>query len=281
MNKQRVNYWSCSKFADWIRGTAKPECATGEDWNKWHKTAKGKSRFRYWMAEEGLDILQDIVNFPLDVYHNVRSYVTNRWVYRTHSLTAHSKHIKPGEWRDVGNRFLPCMFDELVDFVEIESAWHHIVWSSEARAKFGEPSRFKFYSGKWRCPEAGLDYFRWAAELTNSDYVDENDPEYGNPTQQALSAREILKLYDWWVNVYPMRVDPYDASGWSEYCDRMRKEKGEDEEDWTFLPNEKSEEEREESRRILDLLRDIEKKYHEEDTEMLIRLIKVRESLWT
>jgi hypothetical protein len=33
----------------------------------------------------------------------------------------------------VGNRFLPCLFNELVDFVEIEQAWHHCVWSDEAK----------------------------------------------------------------------------------------------------------------------------------------------------
>jgi hypothetical protein len=36
-----------------------------------------------------------------------------------------------------------------------------------------------------------------------------------------------------------------------------------------------------ETRRILDLLREIEKQQDDEDTEMMIRLIKVRNHLWT
>ena len=29
---QRSNYWSCSKFADWIRGTTKGGASTYRDW---------------------------------------------------------------------------------------------------------------------------------------------------------------------------------------------------------------------------------------------------------
>ena len=33
------NYWTCSKFADWLRGTPKLGAATAEEWRDWHKTA--------------------------------------------------------------------------------------------------------------------------------------------------------------------------------------------------------------------------------------------------
>jgi hypothetical protein len=29
------NYWSCSKFADWLRGMPKLEAGTIEEWNAW------------------------------------------------------------------------------------------------------------------------------------------------------------------------------------------------------------------------------------------------------
>jgi hypothetical protein len=43
----------------------------------------------------------------------------------------------------------------------------------------------------------------------------------------------------------------------------------------------KTPEEAEESRQILDRCHEIEDQYETEDTEMLIRLIKVRQRLWT
>ena len=115
-------YWSCSPFADWLRGTKKLGAGTSEEWDEWTTAAKMKHNFRYWLAEEGLSHLQDFVYYIPNRLNDVRYYINNRWVSRSHSLTAHSRDIKPGNWCDVGNRFLPCLFNELVDFVEIEQA---------------------------------------------------------------------------------------------------------------------------------------------------------------
>ena len=116
------HYWTCSKFADWVRGTPKGEAKTSEGWDNWHKLA-GQSKIRYWLAEEGLDYLQKVVFYVPDTLYSIKYYINNRWVTKTHALTAHPRDIKPGRWCDVGNRFLPCLFNELVDFVEVELAW--------------------------------------------------------------------------------------------------------------------------------------------------------------
>jgi hypothetical protein len=78
-----------------------------------------RHNFRYWLAEEGLDYLQKFVMFIPDNLYAIKYYINNRWVTRSHSLTAHPRDIKPGTWHDVGNRFLPCLFNELQDFVEV------------------------------------------------------------------------------------------------------------------------------------------------------------------
>ena len=85
-------------------------------------------------------------------------------------------------------------------------------------------------------------------------------------------------MYLWWKNVYPNRPDPHDASGWTEFCERCRESKVGGVLSWL---DDKTEEEAEESRRILDRCHEIEEQYDTEDTEMLIRLIKVRQRLWT
>jgi len=181
----------------------------------------------------------------------------------------------------VGNRFLPCLFNELVDFIEVETAWSHIAWGDkEARAKYNPP----FYASgwwrwrTWRSAQAGLDHLDWAMTLTNSDWCTPEDPNYGKPTGQATSAKELKELYTWWTVTYRARPDPYEASGWSAHCDAMREK----------FPgkmfsslNSQDKEDRKASDRAHKLLQKIEKQYEAEDEAMMIRLIKIRDSLWT
>ena len=276
-----THYWSCSPFADWIRGTKKLSVGTGEEWDDWNTAAQMKHNFRYWLAEEALGHIQDFVTWPVRTLYDIKYYINNRWVSRTHSLTAHSRDIKPGQWQDVGNRFLPCLFNELVDFVEIETAWSQIAWGNkEARAKYAPP----FYASGWfrwrvwRSPQAGLDHLDWAMTLTNVEWLAEDKKSEAEPTSQAISAKEIKELYTWWTTVYRNRPDPHDASGWSEHCDAMRvKYPG------SFFSslNDKNSEDKKASDKALKLLQKIESAYEKEDEAMMIRLIKIRDSLWT
>jgi hypothetical protein len=275
-------YWSCTPFADWLRGTKKLGAATAEEWDNWHTTAKMKHNFRYWLAEEGLDYMQNFITWPVRKLYDIKYYINNRWVSRTHSLTAHPRDIKPGQWQDVGNRFLPCLFNELVDFIEIESAWIHIAWSDEGKAKYNAPfwASGWFRWRTWRCPQAGLDHLDWAMSLTyNEDWIDKNDPKYGQPTPQALRARELKELYVWWTETYRNRPDPMDASGWSAYCDACRDEGGGGV--MSMFKDTKSPALKKQGDKAHKLLHKIEAAYEKEDTEMMIRLIKVRDSLWT
>jgi hypothetical protein len=276
----RANYWSCSPFADWLRGTAKLEAGTSKEWRLWKQAAKDTHPIRYWIVEEGLDYIQDFVNWPADKFHSIRYYINNRWVSRTNSLTAHKRDIKPGEWRDVGNRFLPCMFNELVDFVEVEQAWHHVLWSDEEQKKYQVPWwRKSFLRWRtWRCAEAGLEYLRWASNLKidESMGVEPGEEGYGDPTYQAKAAQEIIALYTWWKEVYPNRPDVYDVSGWTEYCATRRKS------DFDFFDfDDETEEDKKKSKQSLDKINELELQYEQEDEEMMIRLIKIRKSLWT
>lgn len=276
----RNHYWTCSKFADWVRGTKKLTAGTSEEWDDWTTAAQMKHNFRYWLAEEGLDILQKIVYFIPDKIYAVKYYINNRFVTRTHSLTAHPRDIRPGNWCDVGNRFLPCLFNELVDFVEVEQAWSHIAWGSkEDRAKYDPPfwASGWFRWRTWRCPQAGLDHLDWAMTLTNSDWCDKDDPNYNKPTLQAIRAKEIKDLYIWWTETYRNRPDPYDASGWTAYCELSRLANG----GKLNFSGDKTPKLRKASNLAHKELQKIEKAYQKEDEAMMIRLIKVRDSLWT
>jgi len=132
----------------------------------------------------------------------------------------------------------------------------------------------------WRCPEAGLAYLDWASVLKHDeDWIDKNDPTYGRPTIQALAAQETRALYNWWKNERPNRTDPHDASGWSSYCDERSKEDELCGEDFLSFDTEQSDDDK--SSELLKICRKMEEDQDEEDTAMLIRLVKVRHSLWT
>ena len=273
------NYWSCSKFADWIRGTIKGDAKTSQGWREWEDSARTQHPVRYWIAEKGLDMLQDIIFYIPDKLYSVKYYINNRWVTKTHALTAHPRDIKPGCWRDVGYRFLPCLFNELQDFVEVEQAWHHVMWDAAARKKYKTPwwgvGWFRWRT--WRCPEAGVAYLIWASELRADESwgMKPGDKGYGELTHQALAAQEILTLYRWWTETYRNRPDAMDASGWSAVCDKMRDSA------LDLLEDTKDPVLRREKDRAHKLLQKIEAEYEKEEDEMLIRLIKVRKNLWT
>ena len=87
------------------------------------------------------------------------------------------------------------MFDELVNFVEVELAWKNVAWDEEARKKYNTP----FYAvgwfrwRTWRCPESGLDYLKWSQSLMLDESwgIPTDHKDYGQPTRQAQNAKEI------------------------------------------------------------------------------------------
>ena len=198
LKKTRINYWSCSKFANWIRGEDKPFALEWDKWSEWHNNAEKNNPVRYWVAETLLDKLQDIVNFPLDVYHTIEVYVRNRWIDKIHYLRT---GLPPGEYYDTDYRILHGLFNELVIYVESELA---------SFSKYESDKKYKFVKG--RCKEAGLDYLNWAGKLKLDEKygVQKDDPEYGKPSNQAIDSKKIRELYDWWTVVRPNRYDPYE-----------------------------------------------------------------------
>lgn len=280
----RSHYWTCSKFADWLRGTPKPGAATGEGWDEWTEKAMAAHPFRYWLADDALHFCERVFYYPTDKLYDLKYYINNRFITRTHSLTAHPRDIKPGDWCDVGNRFLPCLFNELVDFIEVEQAWHHIAWNEEERKKFKTPFwAFGWMRVRtWRSPEAGLAHLDWEMSLNNNDWLEPTHKDYNKPTDQAVKAKELRALYDWWTVTRPARPDPYEASGWSAICEARRIKAEASGKKYRWLgSDDKTPAEKKETAKSLKILHKLEEAYEKEDEDMMIRLIKVRRGLWT
>lgn len=115
IQKFRYNYWSCSKFADFIRGTPKPWALESDEWKEWRKTAKAKHPWRFWLAENGLNKLQDFFFFPYDLWSSWKYYYKIRFRDKLHYLKT---GFKPGEYYDLDERILYAVFNEFKIFIE-------------------------------------------------------------------------------------------------------------------------------------------------------------------
>jgi hypothetical protein len=269
MSKLRGKYWSCSAFADWLRGTEKLYAGTEQEWNDWDATAKLRP-LRYWLAEKGLTKLQNFVNWPLDKWYDLRCYCSNRFKTKTHTLTS---NLSVGQWHEFDDRILYCLFDEFINFVEIEVAWNYIVWNlqgTEDGVRFKRPSFLARLFSCPRFPEAGMMYMDWASTLTDAEFLPEEKKHEAKPTHQAIVAQEMKVLYAWWKR-RPLRPDPYEVSGWYDVVEYKK----------LFRKEPKSEEYVTKCNLSFKELERIEAEYAQEDGEMLVRLIKIRKGLWT
>jgi hypothetical protein len=275
----RIKYWVNTKFANWLRGTDKPTSNTASDWVNWHNLASATHPFRYWLAENLLGKLQRWGYAPIDKYYDFIHYIKNRWIINSHALTSSSAHIKRGHWCDLSNRILPCLFDELVDFVEIEIAATNL-WSVDNKEKYQISWQDKLPWNTWRSAELGVEYLEWMGGLVNEPgYCHKKD--VGKPTSHALAAKEILDLYYWWKEEYPNREDPGLLSGWIEYC-AQRRTKSKGESIFHILDHDNATSaEKSQIKQMLDKEKKIEEQYKKEEEQMMIRLIKVRSYLWT
>ena len=156
---------------------------------------------------------------------------------------------KPG-YMDPDERMLRANFQILTDFVEIELASFHrvsqeadsnVAWWKRARKLFRRNRRQRH-----RDPESGIAYLDWEIADTGG--------------HQAHAAAEKKDLYLWWTVERPNRFDLYTDPhlGWKE------NDANDD-----FLKHDYT------------LVHNCEAIYEEQDQEMLIRLMKIRRSLWT
>ena len=255
MLRNRIHHWTCSKVADFIRGEKKPHALEWDKWREYYADLKKRKPIRYWIAEELLSKLQNFLYYPFDLWYSIRCYIRNRYITQTHVLKS---DLKKGQWYDLDTRILHSLFNELVDYVEIELS--HL-------SKWDRTKGYKFKNR--RSVEAAYDYFEWANNLTyGEDYGILPDHEnYGQLTDQAVKSRKIQELYEWWTITRPNRPDPYVVSRFSKaFAD----------EDSMF-----SRPLSDEQKNAIKNNHDIQESYDNEDTEMLIELIKIRNYLWT
>ena len=136
---------------------------------------------------------------------------------------------------------------------------------------FSSPEWFKEHGVRysrwpwWRTAKAGVAYLEMYASMSPN--------EEGFSEQQINGAKETLALYRWWVEIRPCRQDPMEASGLGAIFDAtlaagidFMSERFERSPEYWACSERNSK---------------IENQYEDEDTEMLIRLVKHRGECWT
>jgi hypothetical protein len=242
----------------------KPYALGFKEWDKWHEKTKSARPVAYFLSETLPGFCKDVSEIITDPIHKTRYWIRTRTVDKYHVIKT---GLAPG-YQDAGTRILHGNFSLLVDYVEVELAWMNVVFDKEKFKKVPWWSKGWLRFKSFRNKELGLDHLRWEMTL-DSPSVPASDR---NPVQ-AARAKEVWELYHWWKHIRPTRPDPHDASGWSEWCESKPFS--------DLLDDEKTPEEQTKVRNMINRSREIEEKYSQEDEDMLIRLIKIRESLWT
>lgn len=250
LRRTRARYWShgwlAKLTAKWLGAPPRPKWGTMEEWNAFNKNQKKNFALQE-NIEDFLGWLQRIVSFPGDVIHTIRCHIRNRFNTKTHVLET---GLDPGKWYEYDYRMLHGLFNSFVQFIEDEQTMDNLKWELTLTEKF-----------EWLPEEEA-----------------KQQPGYDQPCRQALAAQEKMALYTWWTVTRPARPDAYDASGFAKFSQENKK----DDDDVFSLFVDDGDTVKTETRHTLSTKwREIDAQYDQEDEDMMIRLIRLRHSLWT
>ena len=253
-----IKYFSnlYTKVGRWMRYDP-PSALTGKGWNSFNKEYKASAPIRYYLANT---FRRKYILPVIWKYDNIKSWIVYRTYDRYHVVQT---GLKPGYY-DVSDRMLHSNFNLLRQHVETDLALK-MYWNSSDYKKGFIERHFALYRVIFplKLAHLGMEHLKWEATLD-----DQSLPVHERSVTQAETAREIIVLYTWWVNIRPARVsvEIHFPSGGDDdimmgpqiitpaYNDYL-----------------KSIEEQEE----------LEKFWNKEDNDMLFRLIKIRENIWS
>ncbi len=231
-----------------------PTCADSKGWKEFNLKCEKNYPIRYWLNEKLIpNIWWPITRF----FSNIRYWIRFRFFEKMYIIKT---DLKP-DYYDSETRMLYGMFSLLKDFVEIEKAWMQAIFAEDYKKPWYPFKRF-------RSKTKGLLYLDW--EISLQYEKSDNKGIIEGHKRQSKAAQIVKDLYIWWVEIRPQRMDPYDLIP----DDSSNKKVKNFLDDLTStIPDE--------LKKIYTKIDKIEKEYQEEDTAMLIKLIKNRESMWT
>ena len=130
-----TRHYAGSAPVEWLRkklGINKPRALGWGEWENWDAALKEARPVAFFLTETLPEWLEKPAEWFVDPFSNLRYYINNRWVTKTHYLKT---HLKPGQWYEFDTRLLHGMFGELKDFVEIEQAWISLAFMPKKKCK--------------------------------------------------------------------------------------------------------------------------------------------------
>lgn len=248
---------------------SKPSSLPWGQWDIWRDKVKVENPIGWFFTETLPDWLEYPSEWFIDPISNLFYKLRNRFVSKTHIMRT---GLPAGTYHDVGTKMLHGLFTELVNFIEIEKAFMSYRFSDDFDKNVPWWRRnWVFRWAEWRNIKAGIEHLKWEMSLDDTSI------------SQARSATEQMILYTWWKEIRPARIDEYEITGYHKFIIAMDSKYGDQ---WHFDSlgsgsGSLTADEKLEHHRLLDEVNKLEEQRHEEDTEMLIRLVKERQSLWT
>lgn len=251
-----------------------PISATLSEWQDWENQARAEHPVRYWLTETLPDTVRGAWHLFWQPVSDVRWWFYNRWISQPHVLRT---GLDRGRYWETDDRILHGCFHTLREFVEYDKAWMEMSSPNSPKLTAWQKFQWRWLRGP-RSAQAGQAYLTWESQLVyTSDFItDDQDPRIGQPTTQAENAREILDLYDWWVNRRPQRDTHPLRQALDQFNDNLHR-KYPRFRDFYCQPGP----EQDRWRDLVDQIHALEEQEHQEDQDCLIRLMRIRRSLWT
>lgn len=253
-NKPKTPY---RRFKEWMKFN--PPYALGmKGWGEFDARFKKEAPIRHFLVKTAPDSIRPLkwrwersvswLRFRVVRYHIVDTGLTPDY-YETEEL------------------ILNANFNLLKNFVEVQKGWMYAICHSDEIKLDWKERWIPFYRQiTFSRADLGIKYLEWEATLDS----EELDPMKRNP-HQAIKAREVLELYRWWTEIRPNRKEvdhvEYDDQGLYGGC--LNEDFDKDAVDWQA------------SQKAYNYQEQQEEDWDTEDTDMLIRLIKIRKELWT
>lgn len=257
-----------ARFVNWYRNKFNIEnrqYGTSKQWNQWHSQYKQSRPIIYALEQKVFPKFFQILNYPFRKISDVRYWLHNTFVSKTHVLQT---TLPIGQYCEIDHRMLLANFNTLVIFVEHEYAWSYIIGNKELYKKYNYNWINKLGLRRWVSAQAGIDHLQYL--------IDNHSDE-----PCGINAKEILELYTWWKNYEANEYELTPNTEFDEFIARMSAKYG-SVFDWAFGGDEcLTEEERLEYTAVCENLIANEDAEETIVDDMLIRLMKVRRSLWS
>lgn len=265
MTKEKVSHWK--RFVEWMKFNP-PIALSWDGWDDFREEFKAKAFIRYTIVETIPDAFSTFFGPVTRSWTRTKDFCRYRFIKR-HRYHLVETGLKPNYY-EIETQMLHANFNMLVSYVERQKSAVGMAFDSD---NYPRPKGWwwKKYTD-WKMPEYGLSYLDWEVTLDKDATLEEQQWDGVSAPTQAQAAREVLVLYRWWTQEwkstdeieYPESPskdgDPF--SMFSDKYDRTTPEHIA----WQKLGAERDKE-----------IHNME----EQETAMLLRLIKIRKSLWT